>query len=237
MATQRRDGRWAGGVYLVVIATGIFSLAYVPSAISVADDPAATLANVIAQAALFRAGIAAFALEQVAFLLLPLLLFRLWAATHRRLAVLMVALAVTAVPIALAALAHRLEAVNLLTDPALARAVSPEHLQALALAALKGWSSHIFLASLFWGLWLLPFGWLVWHTRVIPRLLGALLMLGGLGYVLNVVGELLIPGYAATALSHYATVPAALGEIGSGVWLLLFGARPATPALPDDARS
>lgn len=225
MATQQRTGRLAGGVYLVVIATGIFSLAYVPSRISVGDDPAATLANVIAHADLFRAGIAAFALEQIAFLLLPLLLYRVFAAAHRPAATLMVALAVTGVPIALAALAHRLEAMTLLTDPALARALSDGQLQMLAMAALKSWSSHIFLASLFWGLWLLPFGWLVWRTRAIPRALGVLLMLGGIGYLLNVFGELLIPGYATTALSNYATLPASLGEIGSGLWLTLFGAR------------
>ncbi|MFN4161477.1 MAG: DUF4386 family protein, partial [Stenotrophomonas sp.] len=58
-----------------------------------------------------------------------------------------------------------------------------------------------------------------------PRVLGALLMLGGVGYVLNVFGELLIPGYATTLLSDYATLPASLGEIGSGLWLVLFGAR------------
>lgn len=226
MALQQRTGRLAGGVYLVVIATGIFSLAYVPSKISVGGDPSATLANVIAHADLFRAGIAAFALEQVAFLLLPLLLYRVFAASHRQAATLMVALAATGVPIALVALAHRLEAVNLLTDPALARALSAGQLQMLAMAALKSWSSHIFLATLFWGLWLLPFGWLVWRTRAIPRVLGVLLVLGGLGYVLNVFGELLIPGYASSMLSNYATLPASLGEIGSGLWLAVFGARP-----------
>lgn len=235
MAMQQRTGRLAGAVYLVVIATGIFSLAYVPSRISVGDDPAATLANVTAQAGLFRAGIAAFALEQIAFLLLPLLLYRVFAAAHRPAATLMVALAVTGVPIALAALAHRLDAVNLLTDPALARVLAAGQLQMLAMAALKSWSSHIFLASMFWGLWLLPFGWLVWRTRAIPRALGVLLMLGGVGYLLNVFGELLIPGYAATVLSDYATLPASLGEIGSGLWLALFGARASMAGPPPPA--
>lgn len=226
MATQQQTGRLAGGMYLVVIATGIFSLAYVPSKIGVPGDPLATVTTIVAQAGLFRSGIAAFALEQVAFLLLPLLLFRLFAPTHRTAATLMVALAVTGVPIALVALAQRLDALHLLTDPALARAVAPEQLQVMAMAALRSWNNHLFLATLFWGLWLLPFGWLVWRTRAIPRVLGALLMLGGAGYLLNVFGELLIPGYAATALSDYATLPASLGEIGSGLWLAVFGARP-----------
>lgn len=63
----------------------------------------------------------------------------------------------------------------------------------------------------------------MWRTRAIPRVPGALLMLGGAGAVLNVFGELLIPGYATTLLFDYATLPASLGEIGSGLWLVLFG--------------
>lgn len=109
------------------------------------------------------------------------------------------------------------------TRRARALALPAAQRQALALGALKSWSSHIFLASLFWGLWLLPCGGRVWRTRAIPRVPGALLMLGGAGAVLNVFGELLIRGYAATLLSDYATLPASLGEIGSGLWLVLFG--------------
>ncbi len=62
-------------------------------------------------------------------------------------------------------------------------------------------------------------------------------MLGGIGYLLNVFGELLIPGYATTALSHYATLPASLGEIGSGLWLTLFGARAPDLVPPRVARA
>lgn len=108
------------------------------------------------------------------------------------------------------------------TRRARALALPAAQRQALALGALKSWSSHIFLASLFWGLWLLPCGGRVWRTRAIPRVPGALLMLGGAGDVLSVFGELL-RGYATTLLSDYATLPASLGEIGSGLWLVLFG--------------
>ena len=55
-------------------------------------------------------------------------------------------------------------------------------------------------------------------------MLGLLLLLGGVGYVLQVFGGLL-PGFANSSLSNYATLPAALGEIGSCLWLLLFGVR------------
>jgi hypothetical protein len=70
----------------------------------------------------------------------------------------------------------------------------------------------------------LPFGWLVLRSARLPRVLGALLLLGGVGYVVQVFGSV-VPGFAETALSNYVTVPAALGEIGSAMWLLVLGVR------------
>lgn len=78
---------------------------------------------------------------------------------------------------------------------------------------------------MFWGLWLLPFGWLVFKSGVLPKVFGVLLMLGCLGYAANVFGKLLIPGYAGMAVSNYATAPASLGEIGICLWLLVVGVR------------
>ena len=54
-------------------------------------------------------------------------------------------------------------------------------------------------------------------------MLGVLLMLGGIGYVAKVFGGLM-PGFADSAFARYTTLPAALGEIGSCLWLLAFGA-------------
>ncbi|MET1024578.1 MAG: DUF4386 domain-containing protein [Pseudoxanthomonas sp.] len=226
MATERAISRWTGAVYLVVVVTGIFSLGYVPGQISAPGDPQAMLGNLVTHQWLVRAGVAAFFIEQVAFLLLPLLLFRLLQHVHRQVAVAMVALAVTAVPIALVAAVHRLDALSILTESRFVGIAQLDVLNALALQSLKAYEHGIFAASLFWGLWLLPFGWLVHRSGLLPRVFGVLLMLGCAGYLCNVFGELLVPGYGASLFSDYATAPASLGEIGICLWLLVVGARP-----------
>jgi hypothetical protein len=217
----RRDGRVAGALYLVVVLAGMFCLAYVPSQVG------ATLAEASAHSGLFRAGIAAFLVMQVAFLLVPLALYRVLADVDRPAAVLMVALAAVSVPIGLMAVTHRLEALSLLQDAANAG----EAAQAAFAASLRRYGYGLRLASLFWGLWLLPFGWLVLRSARLPRVLGLLLVLGGIGYVIKVFGGL-VPGFADSALMDYATMPAALGEIGSCLWLLVFGARPGRLGAP-----
>lgn len=112
MANETKLARWAGLTYLVVIVTGTFSMGYVPGQLAAPGSPQAVLANIVSHERLFSAGVASFLIEQVAFLLLPLLLFRLLNIMHRPVAVVMVALAVTAVPIAQIGVAHRLDALR-----------------------------------------------------------------------------------------------------------------------------
>ncbi len=219
-----RGGRLAGLLYLVVVVTGFFCLAYVPGQLA-GPDAQAVLDNVVARQALFRQGVAAFVVEQVAFLLLALALYRGFKDVNRTAATLMVAFVAMAAALALAALSHRLQALSLLTDADSAQLLSQEQRQYLAHAALKAYRGGMQLARVFWGLWLLPLGWLVLRSRRLPRVLGALLVLGGLGYALDVSAELLVPGYADWWISGYMTLPAALGEIGTCLWLLLFGLR------------
>lgn len=207
----RRDGRISGALYLVVVLAGMFCLAYVPSKLG------GTLAEASAHADLFRTGIAAFMLMQVAFLLLPLALYRVLGDVDRCATMLMVALAAVSVPIGLVALAQRMEALSLLQD-------AGANADAAFALCLQRYSHGLRIASLFWGLWLLPFGWLVLRSGRIPRVLGLLLVLGGIGYVVQVFGGL-VPGFSDSALIGYVRLPAALGEIGSCLWLLVFGAR------------
>ena len=190
----RRDGRIAGVLYLVVVLTGMFCLAYVPSKLG------GTLAETSAHADLFRAGIAAFMAMQVAFLLLPLALYRVLADVNLHAACLMVALAAVSVPIGLVALTHRMEALSLLQD-------AGANADAAFALCLQRYGYGLRIASLFWGLWLLPFGWLVLRSGRLPRVLG------------------LVPDLADSALIGYVRLPAAFGEIGSCLWLLVFGAR------------
>lgn len=235
MAMASGTGRLAGLLYLIVVAAGLFSLAYVPGQLVVADDPQATMAKIVASQQLFRQGIAAFLVMQVAFLLLPFALYPLLESAGRRAAILMVVLAVTSVPLGLSALVHRLDLLSVLADPAVSRMLDPGHVRAEVVLSLEAYRNGLHVTKLFWGLWLLPFGWLVFKSRRLPRVLGVLLILGCFGYLLQVFGGLLMPGYADSATASYVPLPAAVGEIGTCLWLLVFGARRPSAKDPDKA--
>ena len=82
------------------------------------------------------------------------------------------------------------------------------------------------VSQILWGLWLLPFGLLVFRSGFLPRILGACLMVNFLAYLAMSFSGLLLP-------QHYDMVfriatPFLLGELAIMLWLLIMGARPKT---------
>lgn len=221
-----RLARTAGLLYLIVVATGMFSLGYVPSRIVVSGDPAAAMANLQASEPLFRFGIAAAMVCYAAFLLLPLALYRLLAPVGRTAAALMLALAAVGATVSFANLFHKLDILPLLDAGNSIQSLGAERVQAQLALSLSAYGSGLLLCKLFWGLWLLPFGLLVSKSGFLPKLLGYVLVAGGIGYLVDVFVKLVLPGYREAVLVQYATLPAAIGEIGTCLWLLLAAGRP-----------
>ncbi len=224
-ATHNPTARLAGLIYLVVVLTGIFSLAYVPGQLIVWDDAATTFDQISASEPLFRLEIVSGVVCYIAFLLLPLVLYRLLRSVNETYARLMVALAVVSVPLSLVNLQNKLAVLSLTSGDSYLNALSPEQLQAQVMFYLNQYDQGILLVSVFWGLWLLPFGYLVFRSGFLPKVLGILLMLGCLGYLTNFLGNSLVPGYSALGISSYVRMPATLGEIGTCLWLLIVGVR------------
>jgi hypothetical protein len=199
---------------------------YVPSQLFVDGNSAATASNILGSLPLFQLSIVAGILCYLAFLLLPLALYRLLAAHGNWAAVLMVAFAVTSVPISLYNLTHRLEVLTLLGDAHYLAAFSQAELHARMELALDAYRAGLQISEVFWGLWLLPLGLLIWRSRLVPRVLGVLLIAGGLGYLIQMVGGVFMPAFRGSTLASIGTLPAGLGEIGTCLWLLIRGAPP-----------
>ncbi|MFZ1478810.1 MAG: DUF4386 domain-containing protein [Sphingorhabdus sp.] len=232
MSGNKNIGRLAGLLYLVVVLGGIASLAYVPNAIENGKDGAALVASIQSHQALFRFGIAAGLICYTAFLLLPLVLYRLLAPYGQPMAIAMVALATASVPFAFANMVHRMDVLSLLGDEPRLATLTAAQPQLQVTLALESYWNGIFILTIFWGLWLLPFGWLMFRSRMIPRIFGLLLMAGCFGYVIAFFGRLLVPDFAQLALARYITLPATLGEIGTCLWLLIMGVRE-QPMIPN----
>ncbi|RUL77494.1 DUF4386 domain-containing protein [Dyella choica] len=220
MDSMAKTARLAGLLYVIVVVTGIFSLQYVPSHIIVSGDVTATFNHLVASESLFRAGIAVNVISHVAFVLLPLALYKLLSPVNRSAAAAMVALALVSVPMDLLAVAYQLDILTLLHDDTYRQALTANPLHSMVQASLDAFDDRITLAEMFWGLWLFPFGYLVFRSGFLPRLLGVLLMLGCFSYLILFFAQVLRPGYDVPG---FVMLPAACGEIGIALWLLIVG--------------
>lgn len=220
------QGRAAGLIYLIVVASGIFSLAYVPSQLITSGNVEATVAAITSSQGLLRWGIVTSFVRDIAFLLLPFAFYRLLSHVDQHWAVLMVVFVAIAVPISLSALGHTIQILTLVSKEAFLATYPAEQRAAAIMLSLSAYNSGMRVASLFWGLWLFPLGYLVFRSGLLPRALGVLLMLGCFGYLVNAFGATLIPGFSSTTLARVASAPASIGEIGTCLWLVTFGARP-----------
>jgi len=210
-------------VYLVVVIAGIFSLAYVPGKLSIVGTGSSALDVMVRGEVLFRFGIAAEIICQTAFLILPFALCRVLWSVDNKAAILMTAFAASGVPLGFVNIAHHFEALRAVVEFK-ASALTSEQADAVIAAARASYLDGLRLLFVFWGLWLLPLGYLVIRSGFLPVTLGALLIVRGVDYVLDCVGFLLIEGYTSSLLSRALSV-GNFAEILFCAWIVVFGAR------------
>ncbi|MFZ6024130.1 MAG: DUF4386 domain-containing protein [Bacteroidota bacterium] len=223
--SNKKTARIAGFLYLIVVLTGIFSLAYVPKTIINWNDSAVTFNKLVESEMLFRAGIYSSVICYIAFLLLPIVLYQLLKPVNGFYAKLMVIFALISVPISFVNLQNKISILSLISKAEYMKIYSTEQLQSEVMFYLHQYNNGISLVSIFWGLWLFPFGYLVFKSGFLPKILGVLLMLGCVGYLINFTGDMLIKNYPVFGISKIVSLPASLGEIGTCFWLLIMGAR------------
>lgn len=76
---------------------------------------------------------------------------------------------------------------------------------------------------MFWGLWLVPFGMLVYKSGFLPRVLGVWLVLNGIAYVAQHIAGIVWPQYAN--LVENVALLLQFGEVAIMLWLVIMGAR------------
>jgi len=192
--------------------------------ILVAGDAGATAANIFTHELLMRAGVVSNLFCQVSFVFLVLALNRLFHGINDKLAKLMLALVISAVPIAVVNELCQVAALEFSSRAPYLAVLSPEQRSALMLTLLNVHQSGISVAGIFWGLWLFPFGLLVIQSGFIPKVLGVLLIVGSFSYLIDSSVALLAPQHGS-AVSDILMLPLALGEISMVLWFLIKGVR------------
>jgi hypothetical protein len=226
MDTPKRNARIAGLLYLLLAISGPVRLIYIPNVLFVRNNAAATSANIAAHESLFRFGIVSDLLTAVLTLFVALALYRLLSEVNRTHAVLMVILgSLMVTPIAFANAVNDGAALMFARGADFLAVFDKPQRDALAMLFIRLHHQGVLANEIFWGLWLIPFGLLVYRSTFLPRALGVWLILNGFGYLAVSLSGLAFPQYQDTVGS--IVFPTLLGEVAIMLWLVIKGARAA----------
>ena len=223
MYPLKKSARIAGAVYLSMIITGPFSLIYIPNKLIVQGNATATAANVIAHDTLFRFGIVAGLFGQVLFICLAIALYRLLGEVNKTWAGLMVGFVLVSAAVGFLNELNNLGARILFRGGEFLTVFDKEQLDALGMLFVRLHGQGNVIAEIFWGVWLFPFGILVFRSGFLPRSIGVWLVINCFGYLVLSMTALFFPAYNDKAFLYLQ--PVFFGELAIMLYLLIKGAK------------
>jgi hypothetical protein len=215
----QRYARLAGILGLITVVAGGFGEAYVPGALFVADDPAATAQRILAHESLFRWGFAGYLVVALCDASLTMVFWVLVRPVHRNLAMLMVVFRIISTCGFGASEVLYFGALPTLLGARTLAALQPAQVEAVAYVLLRVAAFGGALFSTFYGVANIVFGWLLYKSGYIPRVFGVGMVVMGIAFTAHTFLLILAPAYASGLL----LATAAVAFIPFIVWLLVKG--------------
>jgi hypothetical protein len=195
--SPRIRARVAGLLYLSLVPLGLFGILF--------SGPS-------------RPGIIGALLTQIVGIFVVLALYQLLKPVNKNMALLMVIFLLLGTPIAMFNELNQFAVLFLSSGADYLRVFTTDQLHALELLFRNSHDNGLHIASIFWGLWLFPMGYLVFKSGFLPRILGILLMIGCAGYLIQSFAAVLLPN-----LTVDITLFTFWGEVLFPLWLLIKG--------------
>lgn len=223
--------RWTGALYLLIAVAGGFSILYVPGALNVEGDPAATFANIARQRGLFHAGLVGDVVMMTAEVLVSVMLYFMFRPVNATLSLAASYARLLMVAVMAAMLFFHAGALALADGTAPLGSFSMAQRLELAGLMRQVHDAGVWIWQIFFCLHLLLLGTLVACSGLYPRLIGIGLIVGGTGYLVDSVQMFALPDATVLeAVKIGLLLIVTLAEIGFALWLLIRGPRTAASA-------
>jgi hypothetical protein len=224
MPSPKRLARIAGVLYLLVGIFGGFAQGFVYPKVYVAGDAATTAGNLIANAGLVRLGVVADFFDNTIWVFLALVLYRLLKHVNKSEARAMVVLVALGAGITMLNAVFEFEGLRVATGAVNLAGFGAAGSNALALLLVDAQHYGLLIASIFFGLWLVPLGYLAFKSGWFPKALGVGLIVGGACYLVDMLAAFLVPDFGKS-IHGYVTIPSAIAEVSMVVYLLAIGVK------------
>ena len=209
--------RMTGVLYLLVVLCGIISEILVKNIVFVPEDMAATVNQITTHGLIFRLGYVIILTRLVFLTLLVLALYKLFRPVNRDVAAVMVAFVLISNAVTMVSLVFEFSAPLLLTNSDYSTLFTADQQQALVQFFVNMQVQGDRAAQIF-TLWVILLGFLMYKSGYLPKVLGILMMIAGVGYMADFLVFFLLPQLDAPIAGF-----AFLAEVVFPFWLLIKG--------------
>ena len=220
--SPRKTARMAGLFYLIFILTTVLATSIRDSFI-VSGDATATANNIISSQELFRVGFVTELVSATFFVLAAWALYSLLKPVNKNLALLLLLLNLGGVAVECLNTLNLYAALQFLSGANYLTAFQTSQLQAMAMSYLDLYTTGFLIAQIFFSAWLIPLGYLVYKSRILPKFLGLLLILDFFGNMSWFLQGFLFPDYKI--LAYPGNAISFIAEISLTVWLLVMAVK------------
>jgi hypothetical protein len=228
MKSPKRLARIAGILYLCVGIFGGFSEGFVDPKMYVAGNAAVTAGNVVVNSGLVRMGVFAHLLDGTFFVFTAMCLYNLFQHVNKSAARTMLILVVLATGIICVNAVFQFEGLQVATNSYYTNTFGVAGSNALVLLLLDTQHYGTLIAQVFFGLWLVPLGYLAYKSGMFPRWLGMVLITGGFCYLVDLLAAFLLPEISLK-IHNFVVIPSAIAEISMVLYLLIIGVKTLKP--------
>jgi hypothetical protein len=194
----------------------------------VSGNAAATARNVRANSGLVHTVVVADLFQATVWVFLGLTLYLLLKHVHKTAAIAMVVFVAIGAGITLLNAVFEFEGLRVATGAVHVAASGTAGSNATVLLLLDTQHYGYLIAQIFFGLWLVPLGYLAYKSGWFPKALGVLLVVGGVCYLVGTLAAFLAPG-TGQKINTFITIPSAIAEVCMVVYLLVIGVKTVEP--------
>jgi hypothetical protein len=231
MHPTKKAAHIAGAVYLALVVVAPFAMIYVPSKLIVRGNAAATADNILAHETMFRLAIFGDLIGHVIFICLGIALYRLLSSVNKIWALLMVSFVLVSAAVGFLNTLNNIAAVILFRGGEFLDVIDKTQRDAFGMLFVRLHNQGEFISEIFWGVWLLPFGLLVYRSGFLPRILGIWLIIACFAWIaLSITAQFFPTNYSA---AFGWLQPVFFAEMAIMLYLLIRGAN--VKALPAEA--
>lgn len=216
----KATARIAGLLYFLQIPLGVFGIIYIPQVLFVPNDLSATISNILANESMFRMSVVSAIVCALVTVLTAYFIHKVLRPVDKTLARLIVIFTCIVTPITMLNELNHIAILLILKNNEIKAAFSTNQIHSAIRFFIELHHYGLQIANIFFGLWLLPMGYLVIKSGYIPKIIGYLLLLTCFGYLIDFTAFYLFPDFNFK-LSEYTW----LGEVLMVLWLLLKGVK------------